>query len=259
MVEQAANPIGSIQRWMEEEIIGKGICVPLVKAAQNYTVDRKIDWTRFSEEVVIEDATHKSPDSEELLLDVSKIYLDFIHCVVASNAPLVRNVVLPDFSNNSDFDLFLKRVRENAFEELTSSEEGQDFALQAFLKLASKNHTPEDEVRAVCRKGPTSVAQVIERSFNTINFYGRRVTDKDLSDLPGDRDPRNPVDRYKMLGRAPYYLMQVINPIRGYEPKVSLDAPAMRRRNTALAARTNLDEYEERMADYRQNPTLQKL
>ena len=183
------SKIEGIQKWLEEDIIARGICPPLVKLANGFRgEDKKIDWARLSEEVVIEDATHFAPDSHELLSYVSRRYLDFIHHAVEGRAPLTHNIILPDFNVNEDLDILLKEVKENAFSAFTSTHAGREFAASAFLEVGSKHKTQESILYAVILAGAGSIAvELIEGAFNTINFYGRRVTNSDVSGFSGER------------------------------------------------------------------------
>lgn len=247
------NPVIAVQQWMEKEIIGRGFCPPLIRLARGYRNDEgNIDWANLSKEVVIDDFTHLNPDSNELLQTSGRVYTDFIYRSIEGTAPLTRVIIFPDFRDNPEFDSFLHDTKMIAFNVLTSTSEGRAFAKLAFTEIANVQKTPAHVVADVFRQGHEWVAvQVIEGSFNTINFYGRRVTDEDVEGFP---DTEGSVDRYKVLARAPYYIMQVANALRGSQSEIapSLYTPHLRKRNTTIALGINLDEYEEIMRNFRE-------
>lgn len=246
-----AAPTVSIQRWLESEVMGRGLCPPLVKLAAGYrSDDGKLDWARLGALVRIEDHSAHRPGTEQLLDVISGAYLDFMVDAMKGNAPYTHIFILPLFPSNTAFDAFMATVKAMALWSLTKDPDGREFAEHSWEHWVLGQGARDDEIAAI-RARPDAAQfiakQVVEGLFNPIQFYGRRATDADFADVP---DTRGPGIRYTILSRAPHYLVQVIDPIRGNALTGNLNRPAVHRRNTELALSTDQDAFERMIAGF---------
>ncbi len=248
------EPILSIQRWIEKDIIGQGICVPLVTLARDFKgEDGKIDWARFSTEIVIEDATDFVPNTKRLSTRAYNWFMTYVEATVDGTAPMATNLICPDFRTNSDFDLLYKKILEGAYNRFTLDQTGQEFAIRALLQLAARHRNNEPVIRGLVSGDPISKAhKLVKDGFLPSPFYGRRVQDVDVVGFPDDEG--YPIERNKLLARAPFYLLQLTDPYKAYDLIANTNIDAMHRKNNRLAARTDYDDLEQVMADLRQNP-----
>lgn len=248
-----SNPVTVIQNWMEQEIIGKGLCPPLVKVAQEYRdSDGKLDWSRFSRVVVTQDLTHLDPSSQELLIAVATPYLRFIMDSMAGTIPLAHNFILPDFETNDDFLAFKKYSQSAVVDELMSTQKGQIFSRVSVRKVAEGFGFSDESIRNRLRqRGGTfrAAKYLVEDCFRGADFFGQELSDGDIVNFP---DNRGPVERYKMLSRAPYYLLQLLNSPRTEALAAGLNRDRLHTRNTDIALGIDIDEYETVMQTLRE-------
>lgn len=246
--------VKAIRSWLEQEIVGKGICPPLVRLFQHYRdSDGTVSWDQLSGVVDIESYFRLSPYKPDLLLHkVSDSYLRFITEATQGNGPLTKIFILPEFRTNPDYDKFVDDMKKTAFARLVLSPDGQTIARSAFRQSAEAQRISQTIVARILNSGRDgeiqAAANVIEGTFRPAIFYGKTITDKDISDLP---DTRGPKERYKMLSRAPYYVIQVANSIGGMDLSGNLNRQRIYSRNTRLASETDIMDYEIKMRRFR--------
>jgi hypothetical protein len=243
---QILPEIASMQDWITQEVIDKGTCPPLVKLARVYKGEGgEIDWASMAKEVEITSYRQYTNSSEILLGRVVTDYLQYISHMAKGTAPLTKVFVLPDFVSNPDYDAFMDDVKRTALETLLSTPEGVEISREAFQKIAQLRNLPKDQVGALLNGGKVEQTvigiNVVEGVANPVYFYGNRLTDRDIADFSDTRGPR---DRQRMLSRAPYYAFQVVNTLRSPEISANLNRPGLHARNTRLALKTDLNQYE---------------
>lgn len=240
---QTLPEVVSMRVWIEQEVIGKKTCPPLVKLAQDYRgMDRNLNWNALSQEVEIVSLLQLSGD--ELLRTATASYLGCVKDVAREEGPLTKLFVLPDFPTNDAYDQFIYGMKEAAIHNLVYTQEGRETASVAFFKIANQRKLPRDEVKAVLTGGNKEVtiaSNIVDEFVMPIHFYGRKITKHDLVSFPGTRGE---VERQQMLSRAPYYAFQVINIMRSGELERNLNRERVEAHNTQVALATDVVRYE---------------
>ncbi len=240
------------RRWIEEDVIKKGTCPPLIAVAKELRDGHgQIDWAALSQYVEIVSYHSVPVDSPSLRVNVTNDYLRYIeHATYDSDAPLTKIFILPDFRTNRDYDTFIADLQVAAFLRLTTTQKGQQLAEAAFLRTA-QGSPDQDMVREIMASEDKTFRiahNVLVTMFKPVNFYGKKLSDKDLEGLETDRGH---LQREKVLSRAPYYLAQIPN-IAGSAPITNrFNATTVFRHNTELAITTPLHRHEAAIRRFR--------
>lgn len=245
--------VQATRRWIEQEIGGRGICPPLVRLLQNHRNENgSVDWDRLSRKVDIDCYTHLNPYEPDLLRRVSDSYLRFITEATQGEGPLTKIFILPDFESNSDYDKFVNDMKQTVLARLVLSQDGPAIARSAFQQYAEIKNVPLATINSILNSGKPGEIEaakiVIKGTFGPVYFYGEKVTNEDVS---GFSDTKGPRDRYKILSRAPFYMIQISNAIGGRDLIGNLDRKRLRARNTRLASETSMVDYESKMREFR--------
>ncbi len=236
----------AIQKWIETEIVGRGICPPLAKLLQQYRNENGIvQWDTLTSQVEIESFFDLKPLAKKSIEAVAESYLQFIVRASEGRAGMTQVIILPDFPQNKDYDKFMVEVKVVVRAKLFTPE-GWVLVRSLFEQKGIKGglsdiHTGElSEVM----KLQEEVIQTIEGLFNPVYFYGKPLSERDVSDFPGARGDQN---RQKVLSRAPYYLFQAVNGINTDELVGDLNRKRLYERNTELASETEMPKFEAKL------------
>ena len=246
--------IVATQQWLEEFIIGKGICPPLAWYAKKNTFkDGTIDWSGFSRHLEINSYYNiKIADGRELTGKVSKDYLGFLDRARKGEAVSGAIYILPDFRSNRHYDEFMKRVKIESAERLSGTEDGTDLMEDA-LRQAQRIRGEDYSELILMAGGSESdrrfvASQFVEGLFNMVYFYGKRIERQQYKDFAATRGP---VERQQVLSRAPYYLIQVVNALEDRSHMPAINRPRLYQKNTNMAVDTNLKQHDKRMSQIR--------
>ncbi len=242
-----------LRRWIEEDIVDKKLCPPLVRVMyENRTAEGKYDWNALEKFIAIQSYVHLTAQSEQLVQAVAGDYVRFLVEATQGSSLLTSVFVLPNFKSNHDYDTFMEKVKSESVVKLIA-EEGHATLRNARTKIdAMYGRSLQDKQRAdrmeqLLHAGfegqYLAASLLIENSFNPVYFYGQDLSNKDIAEIPEDRGRRA---RQKILSRAPYYLMQVVNVLQRPELDVS-NKSTLYQRNTDYAMRTNPVAYGKRM------------
>ncbi len=233
--------IHTAQKWIEQEIAGKGICPPLkiLMGRHPHPSGVGYDWIALRKEIDMHDLTNRKPSERDSLAKlVISNYLRFVSEAAAGRAPLTMLQILPLFDSNQAYDEFMALIERTAVIRLSSSK-SKSLIRSLAVQMGNSTHvinaglnTPDGQLIMATR--------IITASFRFIYFYGRDLSDNDVADFSSSRGD---VNRYKVLSRAPFYATQVVNPFRGRELSASMNVDSIHRRNSALAKQTNADEH----------------
>jgi len=258
MVERiSSSPIQpevrATRRWIEQEIGGRGICPPLVRLLQDHRSENgSVHWDGLSREVDIEYHTHLSPYTPNLLRRVSVSYVRFITEATQGEGPLTKIFILPDFESNSDYDKFVNDMKQTVLARLVLSQDGPAIARSAYQQYAEITNVPFATINRILNSGKPGVIEaakiVVGGTFGPVYFYGKKVTNEDVSGFSVRKGPR---DRYKVLSRAPYYMIQISNAIGGRDLIGTLNRQRLNARNTRLASETSIAGHERKMSEFR--------
>jgi hypothetical protein len=245
----------NMRRWIEQVVISKGICPPLVKLANGYKDEQGvINWNGLSREVDIVSHIGEKPYGDVLEQKVGVGYRQFIENATQGNAPLTKIFVLPDFDKDRDCLAFMVRIANNSLKTFLSSESGQAVMVSAFTRLSETAGYDRDFISDILRNGAYNINQaandVIFGCFNPVPFFGQEISDSLIQDFTSER--RGPRERAKILSRAPYYGMQVVNTLRSKPLVGNLNQQKLYKRNTGIALKTDLQEYESLMRQFRE-------
>lgn len=238
-----------MQAWIEQEVIEKKTCPPLVKLAQRYKDEQNnLDWNRLATEVDLRSYRHLSTSRDLLLATVVNDYVQYIAKEIQGTSPMTQVFILPDFTSNDEFNTFMEDVKKTTFKRLRSTPEGIATAREAFAKAAEIQNIPQTQTLPLLNQGQRRqgviVKELIEGPYNPIVFYGNALTDNDLNGFNTDRGPR---ERQKILSRAPYYSFQLVSAFRGLELSETLNTSKLYARNTQLVMGTSLPLFEARI------------
>lgn len=244
------NPIEITQRWLEAEIIGHSICPPLVKITRPFRdPSGKVDWGKVEDKITFHDLTKKDPKDRGLINQAAEIYTTFLYGVSNGTAPVSRVVILPDFDSNSTYDQFMSQVQASTGNALLT-ERGSLAGASLFDRVAQEQNLPMETIVRTMMGGPSEIAvQLIDGAFRPVYFYGQRVSEQDTEGLSTDRGP---MERYKRLMRAPFYMFQLVDILmeKVYSP---YDSSLVHQRNTRLALATNIEEHESTTRRFRES------
>ena len=240
-----------VRKWVETDIIGSAVCPPMVQLARQYpTADGGVDWSGMSKHVEISSHIKENPESPRLVDTVASQYFRFMAKSAEGNGPLTRMFILPDFANNPRFDRFARDMV-NATRDKFRTNDGNKLARKIMIQLGAtqgvrKNQVLQTMTERLGMEG--AIAVIIQEGFNPAYFYGQALSERDVSDMP---TTRGTTQRQKMLSRAPYYILQMVNTLASEPFKQRLNRERLHRRNTKLALSTDLQELEQRMRKYR--------
>lgn len=243
--------IATTRKWVEEVIIGKSLCPPMVYLARDHALpEGGVDWENMKRYVNISTHFSSQPTSNDLIVKVGEAYYRFLKACAEGTEQLARLFVLPDFAANRAYDLFVAQMKAHAMEKLATND-GQKVTRKIIKKRMAEGKyqtlTLQTDISESQRKF-FERKQVVDNIFVAGQFYGRDLTDDDLVGSPVVRGPR---DRYRMLMRAPYYLIQVVNQFAPTKHDDKLDVARLHTRNTKLALGTNLEEQAKHMRSLR--------
>ncbi len=240
-----------VRRWVESDIIGSAVCPPMVQLARQYpTADGGVDWNGMSKHIEISSHIKENSESPKLVETVASLYYKFMAKSADGNGPLTRMFILPDFASNPRFDRFARDMV-NATRDKFRTNDGNKLARKIMVQLGATQGIGKNQVLQTIndRLGMEgAIAVIIQEGFNPAYFYGKALSDRDVSDMPTTRG--NP-QRQKMLSRAPYYMLQMVNTLASEPFKQRLNRERLHRRNTRLALSADLQELEHRMRKYR--------
>ncbi len=240
-----------VRKWIETDIIGSAVCPPMVQLARQYpSADGGIDWTGMSKHVEISSHISMDPESPKLVETVASQYYKFMAKSADGAGPLTRMFILPDFANNPRYDRFARDMV-NATREKFRTNDGNKLARKIMIQLGAtqgvrKNQVLQTMTESLGMEG--AIAVIIQEGFNPAYFYGQAVSNRDVFDMP---TTRGTTQRQKMLSRAPYYILQMVNTLASEPFKQRLNRERLHRRNTKLALATDLQDLEHRMRKYR--------
>lgn len=240
-----------VQKWLEEEVAGRGICPPLLKLLQRYTSEAGIDWQAVSSEVDIETFKSQNPRNKQLVTTVAASYVRYIINCARENGPYTKVIILPDFKSNAEYDEFMLQVKFGAITILQSSQENILLMKSIYERVATaRSADPQSIKRLIDNPALLLVlaTQVVEGAFNPVYFYGKQIGVEDIQGFNGNRGP---IERQKILARAPYYLLQVVNSLKSSELIGIMDRKKLHQHNTALALHDNVASHEEKMWGFR--------
>ncbi len=240
-----------VRKWVETDIIGSAVCPPMVQLARQYPAsDGGVDWSGMAKHVEITSHIAMDPESPKLVDIVASQYYKFMGKSADGNGPLTRMFILPDFANNPRFDRFARDMV-NATRDRFRTNDGNKLARRIMIQLGATQGIGKNQVLQTIndRLGMEgAIAVIIQEGFNPAYFYGQALSNRDVSDMP---TTRGTTQRQKMLSRAPYYMLQMVNTLASEPFRQRLNRERLHRRNTRLALSTDLQELEERMRRYR--------
>lgn len=253
MPQAVTTDIQVTQQWLDQDIVGRGICPPLVKLMQRYReANGPVNWEQLSSEVNIISFRKLDPTTSlEPIQTVAQEYVQFVTAAVRGTAPYTKIIILPDFKTNTLYDSFMKDLWTVSFLRLLSPD-FNSIAKAVLGRAPLSEGRSRSELLARLdgdsENRKLAVAQILEGVFRYIYFYGRKIQDQDIADTTLDRGLRS---RYKILARAPFYMTQIINDLRSEDLVRNLNVSRVHQRNTELALREELARYEARMSRLR--------
>lgn len=243
--------VATTRRWIEEFVIGKAVCPPLVYLARKHQLaDGGVNWDAIKDKVQIESYFGENPSLLTLPEKVADSYYKFIKFCVGGGKILSKIFILPDFGSNRDYDTFVYKMKGIAIARL-GTVEGKKLVRSAVKQIGMQKGRTNGEIKSATSTSldmMLSTEQVTDVIFGPAYFYGRRVEFEDLANFSDKRGVRL---RHRVLTRAPHYMIQMVNSLDKAGLDDRLDINKLNARNTKLALETNVDAHESRMAAFR--------
>lgn len=247
------SPTDVTYRWAVETIAENRICPPLVKFLQDCrNPDGTLGWDKVKAEIHIDDFTQFQQDHPDLVPAVAGSVGTFMEMSYSPAGPLTKIFVLPDFRSNPEYDTFMSQVQSALI--LHYFDPSQHRNLDTLVRAAHQANPriTEHPIFAQEMKGDqyqqlNVIQQVVSGMFRPVYFYGRDLSD---ADTVGFMD-RGPALRQKILSRAPFYMMQIVNPFKSPSYSSGIDREGLRKRNTAYAAQHRPKDLRREMDRYR--------
>lgn len=247
------QPISITKQWIQDIVIGQALCPPLIKLVRERCGD-KLDWQILQQWINIHDLTGLGV-GDRLLHKSSEIELDFILNADQPNVPLTSMLILPQMSNG-DYDQFGLSLQRYSIPRVLREMDDRIRLSQIFVAATNAFGMEEkfENVPQYVALGDIDVTSgmigaIFDNFFSPVYFYGNPILDQELV---GMESPRGPVERQKYLSRAPYPILQFINPINAIYLTEGLNRPKLYARNTNLALEPDaLSDLEQKMQEYR--------
>jgi len=158
---------------------------------------------------------HPYLSQEGLEMTSNKVfqYKLFVEASAQGRGQLTKLFILPDFTSNSDYDLFMGQMICRMADEL-NNKNGFKTVRSALRKRGINDQTIDHWLRTSDETRRIAIANTLEGCFRPVYFYGRDISETDIIDISEERGPR---ERAQVLMRGPYYMAQMVNSLRVLE------------------------------------------
>jgi hypothetical protein len=245
------HEVAATRLWMEREIIDRGFCPPLSRLSKRHTKpDKTINWESMGSAVVIDSYLHEDPTDIDLDDKITKKYIMNMWHSLTDTVPYTNLTILPQFSSNELFDKFVQKVLTQAKTVLMHDPAGQEMAELAYEKAKKETDLTFEDVSTL--EGETRkealANNVLDPIFAMQQLYGREITEEESVKF---KSYRGPVQRERVIHRAPYYGILINNPYRAGDLTYSLNRPAVEKNNTRVILSMDIVNFNKRIDGYR--------
>ena len=231
------DPRHMTYKWMIEVVADENICPPLVNFLQSArNPDDTFNWDEIVAKLPVTDLRYLNPDDQSSVSHVAGWVYDFMTTSYHSDAPISVVGILPDFRSNREYDEFMQAWKSNlVFHLMGASQRGDVNRInRAAANAGLVNYQRMQELlNGDIDSQIMAAASMVNELFRPVYFYGKPLSDRDT--IGFDSNPTGPSPRQKVVSRAPFHLMQIVNSFQGLQLSAGLDRNRLRSRNTQFA------------------------